>query len=163
MYDCLCGRFSRPAQGPQPASRPRLEHCKLGDGGSGRVRLAPAHGSGNAAASGAEGPTRGAAPPQWRGCATAVATAAQYPALGRRETGISADALRAPHTGRCPLSHRRGIGAAESRRPTGGLWWIGLRRATPALSHRSGKQQRHRISACHRSGNVRDNADCRNV
>ena len=96
----------------------------------------------------------GAAPPQWRSRVTAVALQLnQDPALGCCETGISADALRAPHARRFALNHtavwlaRRSHAAPPSGRvvdwvtPSDACCWA------IAVA-----QQRPCISTCHCSG-----------
>ena len=131
--------------------------------------LAPAHGSGNAAASGAERTTLGSsATAMAQPCHRTVALQLnQHPALGCCETGISADALRAPHARQFALNHtavwlaRRSHAAPPSGRvvdwvtPSDACCWA------TAMA-----QQRPYISTCHCSGarvHGCKGADCRNA
>lgn len=123
---------ARPAAVPLTGGGPP----QLGVGGGGRARLAPALGSGNAAASGAGGShTTGeqrrrsgaAVPPQWHGSSyTRPPEMLRDGNFGRRPDSPVLQTPRAEP----PLWH----GIAASRQPTGGRTGIGLCRATPAAA-----------------------------
>ena len=135
-----------PAQGPRPPLRLGADHRKFGDGGSGRARVAPALGNGNAAAGGARGITLGSTPPPCRnsgdggdGCAATVAQQQLDPGPWMPRDG---DFGRRPESPtRCSMARFAASVATAwlwNAGPSASAWWIGLCRATPAPPRNSG-------------------------